>query len=490
VKKKAMTLGEVKGMLPFGRTVAWFILGLVASAPAELERGTVAASFTTWDQAIATKPQAPSREQVQDLVKQLGSAKYANRQAAQKALLDLGPGVVPFLDQLKVGADLETQRRIEIIRYQLVGHQEEILRFLASQLPRYEDKRPEVLETITNIVARHQPKSGNLLLSLVKDAKHPLNWPAVNLFAQAWASHTPAQLEAYLQCQFRLRASFRPRYPAKVDAAIEMGYYLHYGWGSWPKGLDWKSRTTHYLDGQPYGKPFHYDVPGGATTGWLWTGKLAEGKHVLHFVVEYTFMQQGKEHQGKIRSPNYAFEVVAANTPDDLIAAKDALTDKLVRQSLTLLDHEHAKDNLPHQPMFGGGPEPDPWRPQITWKTPDGKDVGLHVPIWRLDKPLPVDLCFAVEFEDLGTGNTYQGYPWILAKGKTSHLGYLWPLDVHAFAKDRAGFVTVRVHLTPSRALALSSPEITSYFPGSITQELRIKIIGPDATTGGKGKDQ
>src|SRR5262249_5421230 len=100
-----------------------------------------------------------------------------------------------------------------------------------------------------------------------------------------------------------------------------------------------------------------------------------------------------------------------------------------------------------------------------------------------VNEPLPVDLCFAVEFEDLATGKKFQGYPLILVKGKTRSPGYLTLKDVYAFCKDRTGFVKVRVRLTPSRALALTLPEITRYFPGEISQELRVRI-GPPAVSG------
>jgi RNA polymerase sigma factor (sigma-70 family) len=415
-----------------------------------------------------------AHEHVDALVKQLGSAKYAERQAAQKALLELGPEVVPWLDHHKQGADLETLRRLEIIRYQLVGYSEDILKFLESQSPVYEDKSPEVPDWIKSVVAKDQPKSGNLLLALVADTQHRLHWPAVNLFVQTWHSQSTAQVEAYLQSQLRLRSAFRPRYPAGIDAGIEMGFHLHYGWGSWPKGLEWQTRTTHYLDGQRYGEPFLWNYPGSATTGWIGTGKLAEGKHTHHFVVEYTLTHQGKQHQGKVRSRDFAFEIVAADTPDDLVAPRDDATAELVRKTLQILECEE----MATVDWLGG--HRDTWAPQITWKTPAGKDAGLHVPVWGVPSALPVDLCFAVTFEDLGTGKTYQGDPLILLKGKTSHRGYLTLRDVHAFCKDRTGFVTVRVHLTPSRALALSVPEVTRYFASPHSQVLRLKITGQE----------
>jgi RNA polymerase sigma factor (sigma-70 family) len=461
--------------------VALAALGLGQTIPGSA--GPLAAQGTVVSRkpVQVEKPPGAMPVHVHELVKQLGSASYKKRQAAQRELLQLGPDIVPVLDQIK-GVDLETHLRLEDIRYRLVGHAEDILRFLKRQSPVYQEADHPVPDDIQGIVADHQPRSGQLLLSLARDLKHKLNWPAVNLFVHTWNSHAPEQAAAYLQNQFRLRSSFRPQYPAGIRAGLEMGYDLQYGWGSWPRPrtLAWQSRTTHYLDGRPYGKPFAYNVPGGATTGWIWTDKLARGKHTFHFVVEYTMEQGGKKLHGQVRSQDYTFEIIAADTANDLIAGQDPATDRLVRHALKILEHEPVEQppEFDFNGRFNRGPRPDPWAPQITWK-----DGGLHVPIWKVNEPLPVDLCFAVEFEDLATGKKFQGYPLILVKGKTRSPGYLTLRDVHAFARDRTGFVKVRVRLTPSRALALTLPEITRYFPGEISQELRVRI-GPPAVSG------
>jgi RNA polymerase sigma factor (sigma-70 family) len=424
----------------------------------------------------ADKPQPPPNP-VGELVKQLGSRKFSEREAAQQALLKLGPAIAPQLERYRNDVDLETRRRLERIRYQLVGYAEDILRFLESQPPVYEDRRVDVPDTIKGIVAAHQPGSGDLLLGLVANGSHKLNWPAINLFVETWDSHSAAQVEAYLQKQFRTRCPYRPRYPAGVDAGIDMGYYLHYAPSTWPRGLKWQTRTTHYLDGQPDGKPFvRTGAESAIATGGIRTGKLAQGKHVFGMVVAYEFLHGGQKHQGTVRSAEWAFEVVPTDTPNDLIAAADAETDKRVLQQLQILDHEP----VPEMRFGGELPGIDPWRPQITWTTAKGQARGLHVPVWQLNEPLPVDLCFEVVFEDLATGKRFQGDPLILLKGKTRSLGYLTLRDVHSFAGERSGFVNVRVRLLPSRALALWEPAVTRYYPGAINVERRVKILGGD----------
>jgi hypothetical protein len=104
--------------------------------------------------------------------------------------------------------------------------------------------------------------------------------------------------------------------------------------------------------------------------------------------------------------------------------------------------------------------------------------------VWQVREPLPVDLCFEVVFEDLSTGKRFQGDPLVLPKGQARHLGYLTPRDAIGFAGKRTGFVPLRVHLLPSRAVALTEPEVTRYYPGTITVERRMKIIGPEEPPG------
>ena len=106
---------------------------------------------------------------------------------------------------------------------------------------------------------------------------------------------------------------------------IAVNVQLREGWTGWPqpepKGFTFKTRTTRYVDGKPYDRPFDYRYPFG-TLGWYRVGELAEGKHTLHAVLAYEFTQKGREAEGEIRSPDSTLEVLSADTPDDLIAPK------------------------------------------------------------------------------------------------------------------------------------------------------------------------
>jgi hypothetical protein len=252
-----------------------------------------------------------------------------------------------------------------------------------------------------------------------------------------------------------------------------MFYQFADGWAGLPADgipFHFATRTAHFLDGKPYGKPFAYRGPA-ATTGWIRTKDLALGKHSCALELEYTFAHRGEKVTGRIRSRDFAFTMVAADTPDDLIAPKDAATDRFVRQSFRFVQKE--SDLYPPRGRrgFENLPPEDPRRPQVTWEGPGGKRCGLSVPHWKADKALPVDLCFEVALIDQKTGKTYPCDPLILRRGQ-AHWGYLYPRDVRAFARGRSGDVPVKAVLTPSRKTALSTTDVSRYWPGSITSDV------------------
>jgi hypothetical protein len=262
-----------------------------------------------------------------------------------------------------------------------------------------------------------------------------------------------------------------------------MLYHFVDHWAGWPADgirFQFATRTTHFLDGKPYGKPFSYQGPV-ATTGWIRTKDLALGKHSCGLELEYTFTHRGEKHTGRIRSREFTFTMVAADTPDDLIAPKDAQTDHLVRSSLRFV--EKASDLHPPMSARPLAPAAPDRQPQVSWEGPGGKRCGLAVPYWKVDRALPVDLCFEVSVIDQKTGKAYPCDPLILRRGQ-AHLGYIYPRDVRAFARGRSGDVPVKAVLTPSRKTALSTTDVTRYWPGSITSEvLTIRVydnyVGP-----------
>lgn len=411
---------------------------------------------------------------VKGLIRQLGDASFAKREAATKALLVEGDAIVPLLDRARKDADLELSRRIDRIRGQLVGYLIDLTDFLNTLPQSNNETMPAISPAIIGLVDANQPKASQFLLRIIADPNDPLHRPATHLFCATWQTASASQLKDYFESSFQLQAFHRDRYPQGIDAYIESRYWQRHGWIGWPQGLDWQTRTTHFVDGQPHGKPFVYKYPGGAaTTGWINAGKLPLGKHTLRFEVEYDFTHQDKKHSGKVRSPEFTFTVAPPAPSNDLIAPTTAALGKQVRQALHILEHSGPPENA----VRLGGMPIDWWQPQVAWEDPGGKRRGLHVPEWWVKEPLPVDLCFDVEIHDLQTGKRYACDALVLKKGETSR-GYFTPRDARAFCKDRDGFVEIEIELQPSRSVALTDPRITGYFGWPITSpKLRAKVI-------------
>jgi hypothetical protein len=417
---------------------------------------------------------------VADLVKQLGDPKFAVRETAQRELVKRGEGVVPELDRLTNRADPETADRIAKVRFALVGYKDAIRRLLADV---HEDReidsvRVRVSDELRGLVAAHQPGAGDFLLSILADPKHKLHRQALRAFVATWDVATPDQIDTYIRQAVTLNATHRPRFPAKVGAMISCEAQLRDGWSGWPNPAPtaflFRTRTTRYLDGKPYDKPFDYQYPF-ATVGWYRVGELAEGKHTIHAVLEYEFTQNGQKRKGQIRSKDSTFEVVSADTPDDLTVPRSKELSKAVRESLVVQSH---KESVPSPGTgFQPGSFEYQWTPQVSWATDKGEWAGVHCPVWEVRVPLDVDLCFDVAIRDSKTGTVYPADPIVVHRRVTT-MGYVIPRDPRGFAKDRVGFAPVTVTLKPSRALALSEPKVTGYFAEEINSgELKMKVI-------------
>jgi hypothetical protein len=340
-----------------------------------------------------------------------------------------------------------------------------------------EEVKPDIPDGLKADIVGHQPRSGNFLLSLIADPGNKLHRRAVNAFIHTWDSMTAEQVDAYVRHMLILRADLRERYPQGIDAVIGMGRYSRHGWGGWPSGDGFRfdTRTTHFLDGKPYGHSYSYPGPL-ATTGWLATKDLSLGKHSCAMEMEYEFTQQGRKHTGRLRSRDFTFTVVPADTPDDLVAPADADTDRLVRQALRFAERESAVNGPATPPGFGLPLEPER-SPQVWWQGPGGARAGLATLYWGVAQPLPVDLCFEVAVEDQKTGKVWPCDSLVLRQGQKSW-GYIVPRDPQAFARGRTGDVPVKVVLRASRKTALTSTEVSRYYPGSVTSDvLTIKVF-------------
>ncbi len=436
--------------------------------------------------AFPARPDRPDEDErerrVASLVRQLGDGTFERREAAQRALEQMGPDVLPVIEKLGPQQDPEIRARLGRLRRELVGYVDAIRHYLSEMPEILHESKPPVPPELAQIVRLGQPRTGDFLLSLIADPADPLHRRATNTFVLTWDTMSARQIDTYVQRVIRPRANGRPKYPQGVDALLEMVYTGPYGWGSWPTEplVRFPTRTTHYLDGEPYGKPFAYEGPG-ATTGWVRTKDLAPGRHEVRMAVEYEFGHRGATHRCSLGSKPFAFEVVAADTPDELIAPRDRDLDEAVRAAFGTAETEEAfapKPRIELRLRFDEPPPPDPWVPQVTWRTAAGESGSLHVPVWRVTKPLPVDLCFEVTIRDVEGGKTYPADSLVVRRGTTSQ-GFFVPRDVSAFARGKSGFVPVRVVLRPSRGLALTVPEVTRYYANEIVSDvMRMKVGG------------
>jgi hypothetical protein len=448
---------------------------------------------TALQSAAGQAPALPAEQQarIEELIRQLGDSSFVKRDAASKALLLEDETIVPLLDRVRQGADLELQRRIDRVRYALVGYVEDltaILRAAREDIDPGPNVRRELLlladpirpppwpsSDARALVAAYQPKSGDFLLRIIADRAHELHRPATLLFCETWSSGSPQQVHRYLQSTFSPQAVHRRRYPHGVNAMIETRYWHPYGSVGLPKGLAWQVRLIHSLDGKLHGKPEGFNYPGDRpAAGWINAGTLEQGQYSARLDVEYSFTHQGAKHHGKAPSAEFRFAVGPAVLADELIAPTDAALAKKVREALRMLDY-HGQD--------GDQKVARPWHPQIIlmewpgisveWP---GKSRGVHMPVWAVDEPLPVDLCFDVTIRDLETGELFAGAPLVLHRGKKGR-GHFTPRDPRAFSSGRDGFVNLEIDLKPSRTEAVNDPAVTSYFNWPVTSpSLRAKF--------------
>jgi hypothetical protein len=436
------------------------------------------------------KPDPKIAARVAELVRELGNKDFDRRQAAQAELVQLGPTVLPILDTLEPFTDPEVIFRVGKLRRAVGGVNEELRELLVFHSKRQtlqeatsQEITLELSPRMLKLITDHRVAAGDFLLRIIADPKHELNHAAANAFVQVWTLMGADQIRIYLEQSLIFDFAQRPAYPRGIDAMISVGYQFRYGWGSRPPAEKVKivTVTSHELDGQPYEKPFRYPYDSaGATTTWVRTKDLAVGKHTFLAKLEFEVEHLGKTVKGSVRSEKYSFDILPVNTPDALIAQKDAETEKLIREALWFGETEELKHNNVGIVIMPAGAAIDWWRPQVTWTGKDGKPNGLHLPVWRLEKPLPVDLVFDVTLRIEETKEEFKADPVIAHKGSTRNLGYLLVKDSHGLAKGRSGFINVRVILKPSRALALTDPKVTKYYPVEIISEpLRIKV-GPE----------
>jgi len=349
---------------------------------------------------------------------------------------------------------------------------------------------PTISKTLHRLVRDHLSDSGDYLLKVLEGDDDSLHWPARVTFADSWDQMTHEQVKRYLQLALKHTVDQREQYPQGIDAMIGMGFGYGLDYRCVPADRQYKSHilTTHFLDGKQYGEPFSYSKYS-ARTGSIKTKDLELGKHSIRMVTDYEFTRGESTWKGRIESSEYGVEIVSADVPDHLAAPRDADIERFVRESFKVAE---TSEGLKSEAQIRRerfrlpvGIPPDPWKPQIRWsKNKHGPFTGLHLPVWKVTRPLPVDLCFKVEIHIQDTDVVLAAGRLVVLKGEHRE-GYF--ISVHGGPnidtllkhRDESGFVPVSVFLKPSRAAALTNPKVTRYFNQEITSpNLRIKFTG------------
>ena len=262
---------------------------------------------------------------------------------------------------------------------------------------------PKVPANLRRLVVEHQPAAGDFLVTLIKSDDPSLQQAAAVVFADAWDSMNRAQIERYLLATMTHFAGLRSQYPLGVDASIGVGTRNRPGYLGMPVDRKYSAETvtTLHLDGQQAGQPITYPALG-SLTHWIKTKDLPLGRHTFRLATKFTFKRGSEDYCGEYVSSDFKFEMVPADTPDDLIAPQDEQLDRLVSEALQIAETEFELDHPPgyiHLDRFQPDvPDSEKWRPQIRYGENKLGLVSLHVPVWKLAKRLPVDLCFSVEF--------------------------------------------------------------------------------------------
>jgi hypothetical protein len=420
-----------------------------------------------------------SADIVRSLVIQLGAPTFAQREHAQRALIDLGPSVVAIIENLPPSNDPEVNARLQYVRSVLVGNLNYLRTYIANADTPDGESNPPIPPLLRRAVAGSQPRTGDYMLSLVAAPDDKQRRIATNVFVQTWDSMSPAQLERYLQLAMEAYVDGRPQYPEGVSAAIQMGYRVRYGWFGWAEGsanqnLSFQTTTVHYVDRKPYKKPFKYPGPG-ATTGWVQTAEFPIGKHEVRLETNYTYSKGALTFQGLIVSPHFQFEIIPRDSPDLLLAPSTPELDAQVQAAVTFAETRNF-DRPAFNRELSPLPEIDPWQPQIRWRSVNGESGSLHVPTWRVKPALPVDLCFDVDLRVEETGQTYPCGSIVVLQGD-ERTGFPHPKNVRQICQEQSGFVNIRVLLRPSRAAALTEPKVTKYYGRPIESPvMRMKV--------------
>ena len=243
------------------------------------------------------------------------------------------------------------------------------------------------------------------------------------------------------------------------------------GWPTniaYPPLLRFVSKSQIHVDGQPVGRPYPINYPG-IYVARLCPGDYGPGAHRLSIETEYTVRAgKGNAFTQTVRTPDQEFEVVFPDRDVGLEGKTDPALDEQVRRAFRFAAVHEAPATSASTGVVMGRLRPR--RPQRRYPQAGGGSFEISGGnSWELTAKLPVDLAFDVEYEMLDFAVLLKGVPIYIPQGTTMTAEvnpFVYSYQLSGIQKP--GTYRFRVHLTPSRDVALSHPTSVAYWAGSI----------------------
>jgi hypothetical protein len=299
-----------------------------------------------------------------------------------------------------------------------------------------------------------------------------------NLLLNIWGAGALSenQKSTLLDALGRITIEGRARFPLGSTARIHMT-------SAWPSGvrppqtLRFASTSRVVVDGEPTGRPYRSRYPLPYVPQFTPTD-YGPGKHRFHVETEYSIRNGKATFSKTVRSPDQEFEVLLPGEDCGLERKTDPELDTLVERTFRFVVDTTAFDE-PGE-AGGNGGDSDPASRPLRVPRSGGGQLEIHGRHrWKLAAPLPLDLAFETEYEMLDFNQFLPGPALYVPKGSTPS-GEFRPVDYgyRLRALRQPGTYRFRVHLTPSRDVALMQPDSEVYWDGYIlvSPEMAIRI--------------
>jgi len=377
----------------------------------------------------------------------------------------------------------------------------EIEAILNEAMERDNRGNPDFNDVMLEKLVKAQPQTGNILLEKIKNVDDTYHRIAAEAYAKIWASLTTEQIEAYFPLAFDLYTELNDSYKVGDDAYIGMNYELSPYAIPKDANLVINTKSTHFLNGKQHGQPFKYSSAQ-ARTGYIEIKTLPIGKHTFNWKTEYEILFGDERFTSIIESPEYSFEIIDSIQNDTNAIDPNKALDDLIANSLIFAQRCPSKyRNRSGEDTYGQ------YVPNGTMTYYQTK-IGLHIPGYTLQTPLPIDLCYRVEIVLTQTGkilkpdnqivvlagekvwwrhldvevefqdtkedpNVYT--PIELVVGEDGQIEYLNSIV------DPNGFIPITVILTTDGEIARISGIVDNYYNKKIViDDLKIKIYQLD----------